>query len=52
VKLTPDQKAQVDSLADKVAVVMAKALSWNDLEPDSTKLYAEMFTAQQIDVPA
>ena len=34
VKLTPDQKAQVDSLADKVAAVMAKALNWHDLEPE------------------
>jgi uncharacterized protein len=49
VKLTPDQKTQVDSLADKVAAVMAKALSWNDLEPEYTKLYAELFTEQQID---
>jgi hypothetical protein len=43
VKLTPDQKTQVDSLADKVAAVMAKALSWNDLEPEYTNLYAELF---------
>jgi uncharacterized protein len=49
VKLTPDQKTQVDSLADKVAAVMGKALSWNDLEPEYTKLYAELFTEQQID---
>jgi hypothetical protein len=49
VKLTPDQKAQVDSLADKVAAVMAKALSWNDIEPEYTKLYADTFTEQQID---
>src|ERR1700733_8859687 len=49
VKLTPDQKAQVDSLADKVAAVMAKALSWNDIEPEYTKLYADAFTEQQID---
>jgi hypothetical protein len=49
VKLTPDQKAQVDSLADKVAAVMAKALSWHDLEPEYSKLYAETFTEQQID---
>ena len=48
VKLTPDQKAQADSLADKVAAVMAKALSWNDLEPEYTKIYAETFTEQQI----
>src|ERR1700744_35272 len=49
VKLTPDQNAQVDSLADKVAAVMAKALSWHDLEPEYSKLYAETFTEQQID---
>jgi uncharacterized protein len=49
VKLTPDQKTQVDSLADKVAAVMAKALSWNDIEPEYTKLYADTFTEQQID---
>jgi uncharacterized protein len=49
VKLTPDQKAQVDSLADKVAALMAKALSWNDLEPEYTKIYAKTFTEQQID---
>ena len=49
VNLTPNQKAQVDSLADKVAAIMAKALNWSDLEPQYTKIYAEMFTEQQID---
>jgi hypothetical protein len=49
VKLTPDQTVQLDSLADKVGALMAKALNWSDLEPEYTKIYAEQFTEQQID---
>jgi uncharacterized protein len=49
VKLTPEQKAQVNALADKVAAVMGKALNWSDLEPEYTKIYAETFTEKQID---
>ena len=49
VQLSPDQQQKVDQLTDKVRKIVSGALSWDNLEPEYAKIYADAYTEQQID---
>lgn len=49
VNLTAAQQQQLDKFTDKLSAIISSALSWEKLEPEYTKLYADAYTEQQID---
>ena len=48
-QLTPSQRRQVEEFTVKVRNLITTNLSWEKLEPEYTKLYADAYTEQQID---
>jgi uncharacterized protein len=48
-KLSPEEQQRVDELTDKAAKIVSGAMSWDKLEPEFAKLYAEAYTEQQLD---
>jgi uncharacterized protein len=49
IKLTAEQQQQADDMNDKVMKILSGALSWDSLEPEYAKIYADAYTEQQID---
>jgi uncharacterized protein len=49
VNLTAAQQQQLDAFDDRLSAIISTALSWEKLEPEYTKLYADAYTEQQID---
>lgn len=48
-QLTPSQRRQVEEVTVKIRNLITTSLSWEKLEPEYTKLYADAYTEQQID---
>lgn len=49
VKLPPGQQQAFGEFQGKVQVIVFRALSWDQLEPEYAKLYAGAFTEEQLD---
>jgi uncharacterized protein len=49
VSMSASQQQKLDDFTDKVSVVISQALSWDSLEPEYAKIYADNYTEQQID---
>lgn len=49
VTLSPDQEKTRQEFSDKIQQVVFSAVSWEKLEPEYTKIYADQYTEQQID---
>ena len=49
VQLPPGQQQAMQQLTGKIFPILSRALSWESIEPDYIKLYADTFTEKQID---
>jgi hypothetical protein len=49
VTLSDDQQAKLKQFSEKVKKIVSDALSWDKLEPEYAKLYADAYTEEQID---
>ncbi len=49
VQLPPGQQQAMQQLSGKLFPILSSALSWENVEPDYIKLYANAFTEKQID---
>lgn len=49
VKLTAEQQQKANELSDKMMKILSSELSWDTLEPEYAKMYADAYTEQQID---
>ena len=48
-KVSPEEQQRANEFANKVAAVVFDSMSWDKLEPEFAKLYADAFTEQQLD---
>jgi uncharacterized protein len=48
-KLSPEEQQRVNDVTDKAVKIVSGAMSWDALEPEYAKLYAEAYTEQQLD---
>jgi len=49
VKVSPEDQQRLDEFTDKVVKIISGAMSWDKLEPQYAKLYAEAYTEEQLD---
>jgi uncharacterized protein len=49
VKVSPEDQQRLDEFTDKVEKIISGAMSWDKLEPQYAKLYANAYTEEQLD---
>lgn len=49
IKLNAGQQQRMDDFTDKLSAIVSSALSWEKIEPEMAKLYADAYSEQQID---
>jgi len=47
--VSPEDQQRLDEFTDKVVKIISGAMSWEKLEPQYAKLYAEAYTEEQLD---